>query len=520
MAGVQVGGPGAATVEPTRQLFAVPVTVALREAGVLGVAGRPALREALARWLVVQAAALHSPLDLAVVVLTALQLEPWAPLRWLPHLRTAGDGFFARVGCDEETVAARLAELSALLEQRLAAGQGEFQRIVVVLDGARRLREWPGVTDILRRGPGVGVHAICLEDDRLRLPEECRALCVLDDAEPPMLTVEQGTVGVIRGVVADQVTAAWAERAARALAPIRDVSRRDARAGIPAVVRLLDLLECATPTPAAIRRRWQAGGHSPRATIGAAEDGPLTIDLRRDGPHALIAGTTGSGKSELLKTLVCSLAFANRPDELNFVLIDYKGGAAFQGCEGLPHVVGMMTDLEPQSTERALTALSAELTRRETVLAAAGASDVYEYWDARARGASGTGEPLPRLLLVIDEFAHVVGGRNVLDDFVHGLVGIARRGRSLGLHLVLATQRPGGGVVSPEIRANANLRIALRVVNDADSADVLGDAAAARISPSLPGRALVHLGEGRPVEFQCARVGGACPGSTAPASRP
>jgi len=140
--------------------------------------------------------------------------------------------------------------------------------------------------------------------------------------------------------------------------------------------------------------------------IGACYDGPFGIDLARDGPHGLVAGTTGAGKSELLQTLIASLACANRPDEMTFVLVDYKGGSAFAGCVHLPHVTGMVTDLDAHLTQRALASLSAELTRREHILAAAGAKDIEEYTE-RA-GHQPRRRPLPRLVIVIDEFASLV----------------------------------------------------------------------------------------------------------------
>ena len=234
---------------------------------------------------------------------------------------------------------------------------------------------------------------------------------------------------------------------------------------------------CAGLTSPASVRTWPlswllAGGPDVGTTnvlVGSASDAGFVVDIARDGPHALIAGTTGSGKSEFLQTLVASLACANRPDELTFVLVDYKGGAAFGACEALPHTVGVVTDLDGRLVERALASLRAELKRREATLAAAGAPNLEVF---RAGGGA-----LARLIIVVDEFASLA---EELPDFVGGLVGIAQRGRSLGVHLVLATQRPEG-VVNADIRANTNLRICLGVVRESESRDVIDAVDAARI---------------------------------------
>ncbi len=192
---------------------------------------------------------------------------------------------------------------------------------------------------------------------------------------------------------------------------------------------------------------------------------------------------------------------------MTFVLIDYKGGSAFGDCVDLPHTVGMVSDLDTHLVERALASLAAELRRREHLLAEADAKDIEDYTDLRVRDAALPA--LPRLVLVIDEFASMV---RELPDFVTGLVSIAQRGRSLGIHLLLATQRPSG-VVSPEIRANTNLRIALRVTDATESTDVIDAPDAARISKSTPGRAYVRLGHSSLVPFQAGRVGGRRPGT-------
>ncbi|GAA5192377.1 FtsK/SpoIIIE domain-containing protein [Rugosimonospora acidiphila] len=486
----------------------VPATVAVRTYGVIGVTGGGAARTT-ARWLLAQAAALHSPEDLQIYVLAGVGDEPgWSWTRWLPHLAPRdGQDTLATVGADTQSLARRVAELVTLISARAAAGGGHdaFRDVLVVLDGARKLRSLPGVTQILREGPPVGVFAICLDAEEKLLPEECQAV-IAQQADGTLLVTRTRTEPV-PGVHPDLVSGQWLRTVARTLAPLRDTGGADDGGALPDASRLLDVLALEPPEPDAVAARWAVGGRTTEAVLGVSLDGPFALDLRRDGPHALVAGTTGSGKSELLQTLVASLAVANRPDAMTFVLVDYKGGSAFKDCVLLPHTVGMVTDLDTHLVSRALTSLSAELRRREHLLAEAGAKDIDDYVDLLRREPTRT--QLPRLLIVIDEFASMVRD---LPDFVTGLVNIAQRGRSLGIHLVLATQRPGG-VVSPEIRANTNLRIALRVTDSSESQDVLNAPDAASISKSTPGRAYVRLAQSSLVPFQAGRVGGFRPGA-------
>ncbi|MDI3405750.1 FtsK/SpoIIIE domain-containing protein [Streptomyces cavernicola] len=495
----------------------VPVTVPLREHDVLGIAGAGEAAQAVARWAVAQAAVLHSPRDLQIHLLTAGGSEQrWAWLRWLPHVRKKSGDILASIGSGTETSARRIAELTALIAERRAQHDKRNPvpgpDVLVVLDGARRLRSLPGIVQILRDGPAVGVRAICLDAEERLLPEECQAVV----AEEPggTLRVGRSGAGTATGIRPDLVSPDWCRSLARALGPLRDPGGADEEAAVlPGAARLLDVLALDPPQASDIRARWQAGGRSTRAAVGVSLDGPFYLDLRRDGPHGLVAGTTGSGKSELLQTLVASLAVANRPDAMTFVLVDYKGGSAFKDCVRLPHTVGMVTDLDAHLVERALVSLTAELTRREHILAEAGAKDIEDYVDLLEREPGAGRPPLPRLLIVIDEFASMVRD---LPDFVKGLVNIAQRGRSLGIHLILATQRPSG-VVSSEIRANTNLRIALRVTDSGESQDVINSPDAAGISQSTPGRAYVRLGQTSLVPFQAGRVGGRRPGASAAA---
>jgi S-DNA-T family DNA segregation ATPase FtsK/SpoIIIE len=273
---------------------------------------------------------------------------------------------------------------------------------------------------------------------------------------------------------------------------------------VPARVSLLDVLAMPEPTPAALVRAWSEGDGSLAAPLGVAADGPFTVDAgRTEGLRALIGGMPGAGKSELLQTMVAALAASHPPNRLAFLLVDYKGGAAFKDCVALPHTVGLVTDLDAHLAERARVSLLAELRRREALLARAGARNLAELTRRDPVGAP------PALLIVVDEFAALA---REVPAFVETMVDVAQRGRSLGLHLVLATQRPRG-VVNDTIRANTNLRIAMRMGDGAESSDVIEAPDAAEIPAGAPGRALALTGRapgGAPelTPFQVAYAGG------------
>ncbi|SFR87400.1 DNA segregation ATPase FtsK/SpoIIIE, S-DNA-T family [Agromyces sp. CF514] len=253
---------------------------------------------------------------------------------------------------------------------------------------------------------------------------------------------------------------------------------------LPALVGVRDLPTIDSP---------HCGRSTLRAPVGATADGVLELDLVSDGPHAIVAGTSGSGKSEFLLAWILQMAAVHPPERVSFLLVDFKGGAAFEPVAGLPHVAGIVTDLDDAEAERAVQSLTAELRHRERALRLANVRDIADLPDETE---------LARLVVVVDEFQAMIQRFRDLGQVV---ADIASRGRSLGVHLVLASQRPNG-VLGEQVTANAPVRVSLRVMTRADSVAVVGIDTAAGIPADRPGRGVVDRGDGVAVPFQSALV--------------
>ncbi len=491
-----------------------PVEVDLAGGGVVGIVGHRETALAVARSLLCQAAVAHGPADLPVAVCASPEhAAAWDWAKWLPHVRDPAGAFRALAG-DRETADSLLAAMLASADddrpRRITNGRDRAvgpSRLLVLDDVTLLAGRRAPARSLLAGNAGIcaGIVVAPTED---QLPAVCTTVVVA--SEPGgIIEVRRPVEGSrVEGVVPAGMSPVAARAVARALARWEDPEQGVAGAGLPTMVRLLPLLGLDDPDPVAILARWGANpvDPPPATPIGIGEHGPVVIDLATDGPHTLIGGTTGSGKSELLRSLVAGLAAGNDPDHLVFVLVDYKGGSAFDECARLPHTVGMVTDLDESLGERALRSLEAELRRRERVLRDAAAQDLPAY--LAAGSPSG---PLPRLVVVVDEFATLAAE---LPDFLGALVGVAQRGRSLGVHLVLATQRPQGAV-NANIKANTNLRIALRVQDPQDSTDIIDRPDAATISRTTPGRAQVRSGPGEVEPVQTALSTAGAPGGPA-----
>jgi S-DNA-T family DNA segregation ATPase FtsK/SpoIIIE len=518
-------GDGLADTEPVatdaaRRLVAAhgrvggqPVLADLEDARVVTVVGPREPGRALTRALLCQLAAFHAPDDVRLALCAA---GGWDWCKWLPHLRPGAAG-------DVEpppAVVDDVAGLEALIdhEARAQRGAGESRglpgggrqeeappraRLVVVVDGVALRAE---TVARLHRPAVRGTTVIALVDARDREPP--RVDLRLRVGDEGGLRVERGADVVGQGR-ADLPGPATCEALARRLAPLRaspETGRR-ALAGEVGLLELLGVTDASAIVPGAVWRP-RALRDVLRVPVGLSAQGePLALDLKEpalggDGPHGIVIGATGSGKSELLRTLVASLAVTHPPDVLSFVLVDFKGGAAFAGLAELPHVAGVITNLADDLAlvDRMREALMGEVRRRQRLLRAAGnLASLREHHRRRAAGADL--EPLPYLLLIVDEFSELLSAR---PDFVELFTAVGRLGRSLGVHLLLSSQQLDEGRLRG-VEGHLSYRIALRTFGASESRAVI-DTPDAYDLPRLPGSGYLKVGTTVYTRFRAALV--------------
>lgn len=514
-----------------------PVIGDFRSAGSIGIAGPEEPAAGVVRAVAAQLVASHSPAELTVaVVASASSRRRWEWMQWVPHTGSAHSPIAGDLLAAEATTAAALvSRLEEVVSQRrgsseggdaappvargrvseTAAGPAEVPMvpsIVVVVENDAPV-DRARLTRLAETGPDVNVHVLWFAPALADLPSACRSFVMVSgDGSASVGDVRTGRHSF--PVAIETLSVTECEETARRLAPMVDAGAPvDDDAGLPQSISFLSLIGSELgDNPQVQVERWRESGSlreadpalwqgregNLRAVIGQAVDEPMVIDLRSQGPHALVGGTTGSGKSEFLQAWLLGMAMENSPERVTFLLVDYKGGAAFAECKDLPHTVGLVTDLSPHMVRRALTSLRAELRFREHLLNRVKAKDLAEL---EKRGGS---DAPPSLVIIVDEFAAL---KTEVPEFVDGVVDVAQRGRSLGLHLILATQRPAG-VITDSLRANTNLRVALRMADEDNSTDVLGNGMAAHFDPSTPGRGAVRTGPGRITLFQSAYAGG------------
>ncbi|MET9959137.1 FHA domain-containing protein [Streptomyces sp. NPDC006326] len=592
-----------AALGPTRRLWSRPPgqldvglgagsRVRLQEAGALGIAGPRGRLTGVARSVIAQLAALLAPGELEIVLLSADRARPvaervqdWGWLGWLPHVRPAhGQDCRLLLAYDRDQAAARTAELTRRLDdgplganwaaadrhqvrEAADAHRGPYTLLVVDGDpGAGTLRDLTG--RLASHGPAAGIHVLVLAE----APAATAASPLTETYESACAAVpafrDCGSVALLSGDVAttvrtfavtggrpvppgrtataDAVSAAWAERFARALAPLRAEPaatgpRRAVAAALPQTARLLDELGLARATPASLMARWAAAteqgqgvGGLAELVLGSGRGGPVGADLVQDGPHLLIEGPAGSGRTELLRSVAASLAAGARPDRLGLVLLDGSGGERGDGllpCTELPHVCAHLVASDPVRMREFAQTLGTELKRRSELLDGV----PFAEWHARrevsermvsprrpspgeqlgeldsprtgtlrlrasaVRGEAAGPSPLPRLVVLVDDFDALVApglgstGRPAAGSVVRALEAVARDGARLGVHLVATSARPDR-TADTELARLTPLRVGL------EAPDQPG-----------PGRGLLRYADGRTVPFQGGRVTGRIP---------
>lgn len=499
-----------------------PVCVDLGAHGSCGLIGQRSRCVTAAKNLIVQAAAHHSYEDLRIVVLfPEEETAQWAFCRWLPHCQDGAGGGRLLAAAPKQGQKLLHTLDDVLSARRTEAGRAEYGAarrprpfyLFVCADPALA-RAQTLMRELCAGDPASGAAALFLFDTIAALPEDC---CdILDFTGPSNLLYTRAQASKKQKFTLDPMTDAQYDVFARALAPLR-VEPVEANQSLPQTVSFLQGYHAATAQALPFAANWAkaAPERGMAVPIGVRADGSafvFDIHEKRHGPHGLVAGMTGSGKSEMVQSWILSMAVQFPPEAVSFVLIDFKGTGLILPFKSLPHLAGSISDLDT-SIGRNLVALQNELTRRKSLFDRAGVKNISEYLSLLREGK--VSEPLSYLFIVIDEFAEF---KNRFPEFMQAVNSVFAIGRALGVHMLLLTQKPGS-VIDDKMNANTRFRWCLKVANTADSREMLKHNDAARITN--PGRAYVQVGEDEVYEQIQSYWSGApyCPGRDVSRSR-
>jgi DNA segregation ATPase FtsK/SpoIIIE-like protein len=508
----------------------------------VGIAGHsPDIVYEFMRGLLVDFSAFHSPTDASIFVVGSYaSRQNWRWAYSLPHAKSGTQienlTFETETDKRSETEPDRVAlfwkSLRTTLERRKVRladkDSGDditLPFLLVVVDVMSSVPEWssmhdlesnPAINLILKEGYILGAAVLFLVPERSKVPGACVSVLEIDQ------DTAAGTASVFRyaevnvnsprfvgrvGAIASQDAA---REFARALEPL--VVRRTYGADLATSVTLLEMMGSGAVDELLkqIEVVWPKTRDPKSAdwlgvnvgVMSGNEVRRLGFSAKADGVHGMVAGSTGSGKSELLTTLILGLALSYDPSVVNFVLVDYKGGSAFEPFRNLPHVVDIVTNLEGSATARMFASIKAELDRRQRLNTYTNSKDIVHYRKQGLHLKEGA-PPYPFMFIIIDEFAEMIAGNS---EFKSQLESITRLGRALGVHLILAAQRPIG--VTDQMRANIKFRICLRVETPEDSRELLRRSDAAFLPPGIPGRGYLQVGNENIELIQTAYSGG------------
>ncbi len=457
----------------------MPLILSLKETGILGVIGAHADRMRYIKGLLMQLCFQHSYEELKLVLIHREDDAEWEFARWFPHVWSDG-GEMRALALRTDDMRAISAYIDLFSQAEAATG---VHCVVIAADMALA-SQCLALSAVLDAGGAGGVSVVALARQSGELPRQCRSVIVVKDGEG---TLYPGIDQMRKPIpfILDDIPHPSAREFATRLNRLRLTGAR-AEGALPDTLTFLEMLRCGNVEQLGARARWRQSDpvKTLAAPVGVDKFGaPIELDLHQDahGPHGLVAGMTGSGKSEFIITYILSLAAHYSPLEVGFILIDYKGGGMSDTLAGLPHVVGVIDNLGgKQGIHRSMTSIKSEIKRRQRIFKEVGKAtqnsnlDIYKYQGMYRRG--DVTEPLQHLFIISDEFAEL---KQQEPDFMDDLVSAARIGRSLGIHLILATQKPTG-VVNAQILSNTRFRVCLKVQDRSDSMEMLGkpDAAA------------------------------------------
>lgn len=481
--------------EGYKKIRSAPLTVNIRQETIIGVLGE-SIATSLAQSILLQLAALHSYHDVRIAVITDEgDHSRWSWARWLPHVFASEDRQLRMVVSEPNAIQEVLTHLDEILlmrnesaeENSSAAEETDIPlpHYVVFCTKPELLENKPLLRHMLSKSWGMTL--VLLAPSMEVLPKECRIILDASDANGAMYFAD----GDVQHIDFEYPNQALLESFSHMVAPLR-VKDAVESAAIPTMVSFLDIYDVRRIEDLDIWRFWNENHvyEGIRSTIGLRSGSqPFVLDIsdKSHGPHGLVAGTTGSGKSVMLQTYILSLAVNYHPDQVRFILIDYKGGGMADAFRNLPHVTGIIDNLQTGNTiARALASIHGEIHRREQIFRKAGVSSIDDYirffYDDPAE------ERLPHLIIIVDEFAELKSDQ---PEFMQELISASRVGRSLGVHLILSTQKPSNSV-SDEIWANSNFRICLRVQSRSDSMEMLRRPDAAYLKSK--GRCYIQVG--------------------------
>lgn len=468
-----------------------PVLLHLCQSGAVGVVGSKEERYDFFKSMLLDICVEHSYEDVKIVVLVPDgEKDKYEWIKWMPHISTSG-GDCRGIVCDDESRDEIFETLYAIMTERLFHNEDEkascTPHYVVFALEEYGIKTHP-LSQFMGNLEEIGMSFVFFKEYKENLPKECEEIVALEENNGTMYLSKDKAFSCpfSREHINDESIKFIAERLAPVYCEQISLSSR-----LTSNITLFDLLNIYSPEDLDLATEWKKSNvqRSLAVPLGVDTKGSkIYLDLheKASGPHGLVAGTTGSGKSEIMQSYILSTAVKFHPYEVAFVIIDFKGGGMANQFEKLPHLVGKITDIDSHEINRSLLSIRAELEKRKRLFAQCGVNHIDQYIGKFRRGEASVA--LPHLILIVDEFAELKAEQ---PEFMKELISTARVGRSLGIHLILATQKPAGQV-NEQIWSNSRFKLCLKVATREDSMEVLRSPLASEIRE--PGRAYLQVG--------------------------